>query len=241
MDLREVPSAPFRRHPWELARMRFFRALIAEAQPSPRSVLDAGAGDGFFAQHVVDLVAAGARVVCWDANYDADEREDGGVIYTRARPAGRFELVLLMDVLEHIDDDAGFLSDVVRQHLTPGGLVVISVPAWSFLYGNHDVALGHVRRYAPVQLAALIEGCGLRLERQGSLFHTLVLARVAQNVRDRVTRAAPATPDVTWRHGEASGRLVEAALRAENALSGWLARAGVALPGLTSWALCRPR
>src|SRR4051812_17823908 len=105
MDLREVPSEPFRRHPWELARMRFFRGLIAEAAPRPASVLDAGAGDGWFAQHMIDLCAPGARVVCWDANYLDGERRDGGITYTRERPDGRFELILLMDVLEHIDDD----------------------------------------------------------------------------------------------------------------------------------------
>lgn len=54
--------------------------------------------------------------------------------------------VLLADVLEHIEDDKNFLADIL-ENLRPGAIVVITVPAFQFLWSRHDLVLGHVRRY----------------------------------------------------------------------------------------------
>jgi len=54
--------------------------------------------------------------------------------------------VLLADVLEHVSDDRLFLEDILTA-LKPGTIVVITVPAFRFLWSRHDVALGHLRRY----------------------------------------------------------------------------------------------
>lgn len=59
---------------------------------------------------------------------------------------GEIDVVLLADVLEHVDDDVSFLSDIVRR-LPAGAIVVVSVPAHPFLWSRHDVVLGHRRRY----------------------------------------------------------------------------------------------
>ncbi|NOX42947.1 MAG: class I SAM-dependent methyltransferase [Gammaproteobacteria bacterium] len=56
------------------------------------------------------------------------------------------DVVLLADVLEHIEDDTGFLGDIIES-LKPGTLIIITVPAHKILWSNHDVALGHKRRY----------------------------------------------------------------------------------------------
>lgn len=57
-----------------------------------------------------------------------------------------YDLVLLMDVMEHVDDDLGFLSAAL-EHLKPGGIVAINVPAHMTFYSKYDEVVGHKRRY----------------------------------------------------------------------------------------------
>lgn len=74
--------------------------------------------------------------------------------------AGRWpeiDAVLLADVLEHVEDDADFLRDLV-QRLKPGAVLLITVPAHQFLWNEHDVALGHKRRYSPAGIGMLASG-----------------------------------------------------------------------------------
>ncbi len=67
---------------------------------------------------------------------------------------GRARVVLLMDVLEHIDDDREFLSRIVAA-VNPGAVVFITVPAGESLWSEHDVSFGHFRRYSSESLRAL--------------------------------------------------------------------------------------
>ena len=70
-------------------------------------------------------------------------------------PAATASVVTLLDVLEHLDDDASALREMVR--LTrPGGLSVITVPALQMLWSDWDVVLHHRRRYSRSQLLGLV-------------------------------------------------------------------------------------
>jgi SAM-dependent methyltransferase len=252
MDLRERTREPFCRHPWEVARFRFFSAIVRShvVPRGPATVLDAGAGDGWFARELAAQVGTLHRIVCWDTGYDAEAcaalraTSDDRVTYRRDRPAHEpFDLVLLLDVLEHVEDDAALLRTVVAENLAAGGAVLVSVPAWPPLYGRHDAALQHHRRYWPGELARLVHRCGLRTETAGGLFHSLLLPRALARVRERWTEApangAGAPDELRWQHGAWLRRLVDGALRVDNGLSRLAAAAGVRLPGLSAWALCR--
>lgn len=65
--------------------------------------------------------------------------------------------IVMHDVLEHIEDDAGAVAKV-HDLLVPGGVAVISVPAYQWLFGHHDVQLGHFRRYTRGGLVDLLAG-----------------------------------------------------------------------------------
>src|SRR5262249_25955645 len=65
-----------------------------------------------------------------------------------------YDLVLLIDVIEHLDDDLGFLSAAV-EHLKPGGIVAINVPAHMAFYSKYDEVVGHCRRYNVGRIAWL--------------------------------------------------------------------------------------
>ncbi|HNQ24716.1 MAG TPA: class I SAM-dependent methyltransferase [Phycisphaerae bacterium] len=87
------------------------------------------------------------------------ERFGGNVIKTPLHHVeledGCATVVTLLDVLEHIDDDAGALTEMIRL-VRPGGLIIITVPALMMLWSDWDVALHHRRRYSKPQLLRLI-------------------------------------------------------------------------------------
>ena len=76
---------------------------------------------------------------------------------------GRYDAVFLLDVIEHIPDDAAFLR-AAFQHLRPGGLSVINVPAGLGLSSEYDRVAGHLRRYTPRGLATLLDRCGIETQ-----------------------------------------------------------------------------
>jgi SAM-dependent methyltransferase len=251
MDLTEVPAGPFRRHPWEVARARFFGRVFREMglPATPRAVLDVGAGDGYSAGALLPELPAGSSVVCLDTNYSAGdlrrymEAAPAGLSFVKERPTTRFDLLLLLDVLEHVEDDHGFLVDLVRQNLAPGGSVLVSVPAWQPLFGRHDVGLLHHRRYSPAACRALLTAGGLDILRSGGLFHSLLLARLAAVIGERASRRLGRQPRARahlgeWRGGVALSSVLERVLTLDNAVTHALARRDWALPGLSFWAVC---
>lgn len=166
MDLTEIPEGEtFLRHPWELVRGRFF-ADVLRPLLSGRAVtlLDAGAGDGWFAQRLADEHPS-LSVICFDPGYVGDTRpanSDGRVTYVATQPPGPFGVITLLDVLEHVEDDAAALKKIAAL-LSPGGLAVVLVPAIPALYGPRDRSEGHFRRYSARRLRAAMEGAGLRV------------------------------------------------------------------------------
>jgi SAM-dependent methyltransferase len=90
---------------------------------------------------------------------------------------GWADVVLLLDVIEHLDDDAAGLR-AARRVLRDAGVLVVTVPAYRWLWSGHDVALGHRRRYGAAGLRRLVEGAGYRVERL-TYFNTVLFPVVA--------------------------------------------------------------
>lgn len=77
---------------------------------------------------------------------------------------GKYAGILLLDVIEHIHDDTSFLKASL-EHLKPGGIVVINVPALELLSSKYDIAAGHQRRYTKSLIRDLFTRCGIQEER----------------------------------------------------------------------------
>jgi len=256
MDLRERPAGSFVRHPWEVARAHFYTRLVAKRLPPAPTVLDVGAGDGYLAGRLAEALPARARVVCHDPNYtDAElakfSAESPALRFSREAPGERFDLVLLLDVLEHVASPEPFLASLVERNLKPEGWLLVSVPAWAELFIRHDVMMGHHLRYRPRQLLEIVERAGLRTAEHGGVFLTLLLPRALQKLYElrRGVRSRPGDPYVpspgdeyyagTWSAGPAATAAVTAILSVDAAVSAWSALRGVRLPGLSTWAMCR--
>ena len=126
-------------------------------------VLDFGAGTGTFAYSLSGLVRTVSAVET-DSQLLANLRASAVV---NAEPdvadfASSFDLVYLVNVLEHIEDDSAALVKIARS-VSPSGLVMIYVPASPLLFSNFDRAVGHYRRYTTRSLRAVAEKAGLAI------------------------------------------------------------------------------
>lgn len=233
------------RHPWEVARAEFFRNLAATScdLSLPRTVLDVGAGDGWFADEIAPSLAPGSTIVCWDVNYDAtqlDAPTSQLVRRTATRPTGAFDLVFLLDVLEHVTDDDALLRDDVVPLLTDDAVLIVSVPAHPRLFSAHDTFLRHCRRYRPRALTELL-GRHLDVVHHGSLFSSLVAGRASQVAIERAGRRREQTGVGAWTGGPLLTRALTAVLRTDARIGSALGARGLRLPGLSAWAVCHPR
>jgi SAM-dependent methyltransferase len=75
----------------------------------------------------------------------------------------KFDLIGAFDVIEHIDDDLGS-AKALHDALNPGGVALFTVPAYQFLWSQHDVANHHKRRYTRTGFRKLLEEAGFRVE-----------------------------------------------------------------------------
>jgi len=147
-------------------------------------ILDVGAGSGFFSRLLLRESLA-TEALCVDPNYAREWDDEVDRKPKRFRKfCGNVEadLVLLMDVLEHVQDDAGLLMDYVKK-VPSGTRFMITVPAFQFLWSAHDVFLQHKRRYTLDGLEAVVVRSGLRPMRAsyyfGFVFPIAALTRLA--------------------------------------------------------------
>lgn len=142
---------------------------------SPHSVLDVGAGSGFFSREILMHTNA-KEAICVDTGY-AEEREEilvnKKIRFLRNVNKIEADLVLMMDVLEHVEDDIGLLQNYVSK-VPSGTYFLITVPAYMFMWSEHDDYLQHKRRYTLAQLESALRNAGLDIV-QGSYYYGLVL------------------------------------------------------------------
>ncbi len=253
MDLRERPSSSTTRHPWETSRMQFFRRVLEGLEEHPSRWLDAGAGDAWLA-HQLKSSLPGVALTCWDAYYRDEDLEQlpkqhESTTFVRQAPEGPFDLITALDVLEHVEDDAAYL-ETLRQSLRPGGIFLMSVPAWPSLFTDHDTRLAHFRRYRPDVAEALLRGGGFDIVEGGGLFHSLLPVRALGKTLEVLRKGAetlgikePAEEkaDLGWTAPEGVTNAIVGALNLDHSLARRLGKTPVALPGLSYWALCRRR
>ncbi len=104
-----------------------------------------------------------------------------------------FDLVLAFDVIEHVEDDAGFIAAMAAS-LKPGGALAVHVPAWPFMWSRHDEILEHKRRYTRRGLRELLLGQDLVLEHLGwsncSIFVPAAAVRLLRRAFSKEPQAA---------------------------------------------------
>jgi SAM-dependent methyltransferase len=184
-------------HWWFVARRKILAEVIRRiAQPPKRSrVLEVGCGTG----HNLEMLGTFGKLDACEldaiARGMATDRLGRPVLEARLPDlsmfkAGSYDLIALLDVLEHVPDDSGSLA-AIRKLLKPGGALLLTVPANKWMWSAHDVAHHHFRRYTRRELGELIREGGFEVQFL-SYFNTLLFpvvaaARILGKLRGRDT------------------------------------------------------
>jgi SAM-dependent methyltransferase len=154
-------------HFWIRRRFEVLRRIANSLIRSSRHAAEIGCGNGLLQRDIEDYY--GMSVAGFELNEVALQRNVSRLsplycynIHQRNPEfRARFDLLLLFDVLEHIEDESRFLQSV-KFHLAESGTLVINVPAHQFFFSDYDRAAGHVRRYSVGQLAKVAELNGFK-------------------------------------------------------------------------------
>lgn len=175
---------------WFVARRDAAARFLRDHAPPerPLRILDAGCGTG----GMLDLFRTwpDAEAVGVDLSPEAlrfsrgrgHSRLVGGDLNCLPFRSDSFDVVTALDVIEHVADDDRAVAELTRV-LRPGGILVASVPAYGLLWGPHDVALHHRRRYGGGEFEALLRRAALVVEKRTHLVTALFpLAAVSRLV-----------------------------------------------------------
>lgn len=188
MDIKEehILGDAIVHHWYYISKGRAMRRFIKDFQVP--EVLDVGAGSGVFSRQLLDYGFC-QSAVCVDPGYpvESSEIQRGKPIhFVKSLERVDQRLILMMDVLEHVEDDLALLKSY-SDPMPSGGHVLITVPAFQFLWSGHDVFLEHYRRYTLPQVESLVERAGLTPVRGryffGSLFPVIAFMRWQQRCR----------------------------------------------------------
>lgn len=151
-------------------------------------VLDVGAGSGIFSKQLIDHGRT-QDAICVDPGYDSDRQEQyhgQPISFVRSVNWVDRDVILMMDVLEHVDDDIALLRQYTAS-APKGTHVLITVPAFRFLWSGHDVFLEHRRRYTAAMIEGTVRAAGLEVVRTryffGLLFPVIAVLRLYNRLR----------------------------------------------------------
>jgi SAM-dependent methyltransferase len=178
-------------HWWFAGRRQILNHLLHSLQLSPKSsILEVGCGTGANIPMLRDFGSVAA------VELDAVSRERVRATMNADVAAGslpddlpyadrKFDVICLFDVLEHVERDQEALC-VLRKRLAPNGLLIITVPAYQWLYSSHDAQHHHYRRYTARQVRTMAKAAGLRPTRVGYyntlLFPLALVRRLAEKL-----------------------------------------------------------
>ena len=179
-------------HWWYRARRDILSDLIARqiSLPADARILEIGCGTG----HNLAMLGHFGRVDAIEvdgAARDVASRRLGRAVMNAPLPAlagveaGTYDLIAILDVLEHVEEDRDALIGMASK-LKPGGRILITVPAHPWMWSAHDVVNHHKRRYTRGTLKAVVGEAGLKLEMlswfNSLLFPLAAAARLAGRV-----------------------------------------------------------
>lgn len=259
MDLRELAlnSNP-NRHPWELARIQVVKKLIADhlgdIQKSNAVVLDVGCGDIYLIEQIADeyphVQFAGADIEFNDEIIRILEERVSGKkisIYNSLEAASSslsrdIDIVFLLDVIEHIEDEITFLSEMIKDpNITDSTRILITVPAFQSLFANHDEFLGHYRRYTNKTLRSRLVQAGLEVDKIGYFFFTLIFYRILELIKEKFSKKPDndAQGIGDWDKGPGISNFMLKVMLLDFKFFYGLSKIGIKFPGLSNYAICR--
>jgi ubiquinone/menaquinone biosynthesis C-methylase UbiE len=176
---------------WFVGRRRLVCDILGNESTNgePLRILDVGCGTGanmlaFSAHGEVHGVDPSSQAVTFCERRSVSRVKQASV-ENLPYPDSFFDVVTILDVLEHTDDDLAALKEVKRV-AKPNALIISTVPAYGFLWSEHDEALQHRRRYSAHEVRNKMTVCGFDVERSSYfvtlLFWPIFLMRIFQGL-----------------------------------------------------------
>jgi len=215
------------------------RALAGVEPPNPARILDAGCGSG---RNMVELARLGTVTgvelsetsVCLARARGVGEVIEGSVLEMPFEPDS-FDLAVSLDVIEHLDQDLDALREL-RRVVAPGGALLITVPAYEWLWSGHDEINHHYRRYTRRTLQRVAQQAGWEQVRT-TYFNSLLLpVAILLRALDRLSTKTTESSLDLWVPPEPLNWVLERPLALEAALIG---RGGRIPAGLSLLAVFR--
>ncbi len=194
MDVREqeILGTEIDQHWYYMSKGAALLAFVREL--SFKTIVDVGAGSGFFSRVLLAQTAA-QRAICVDPAYEnegTDFISGKPIHFQRSLSNVEAEIVLMMDVLEHVDDDGALIRDYAARVKGPA-YFLITVPAFQWLFSQHDVFLQHRRRYKLEEIEAVAVESGLELVRSSYFFGFVFPLAAVRRIAGRILHSANET------------------------------------------------
>lgn len=213
---------------WYSGRRRLILKVVAELYKNysdkSMNILDAGCGTGINLRYLLDYGDAYGLDISNEALKFSRIRGLSSLIcgsVDRLPLTNEFfDLVVALDVIEHIQEDLTAIRELNRV-LRPGGSLIVTVPAFQFLWSNHDLAVHHKRRYTRSELRDILGLGGFIVER-ATYWNFLLFLPVAimRLLKKATTSEQNKQTDLVELPAPMNG-LLKALLRVENGILGW--------------------
>jgi 2-polyprenyl-3-methyl-5-hydroxy-6-metoxy-1,4-benzoquinol methylase len=196
-------SRLYREHWWWRVRERILlrevRKILGGRAPDAR-MLDVGCGAALF----FDALQAFGHVEGIESDRIAveqsgrwRERIHHGELATFQTDRA-YDLVLLLDVLEHVPHPEPLLRESARL-LTPGGALLVTVPAFDWLWTSHDDLNHHVKRYTAGEVRQLLRSAGLEVASTRYLFQSLIVPKLLVRAKESLMPSSASVPRIPRR------------------------------------------
>ena len=213
----------YRRHWWWRVRERIvldrIRLVLGDRAHHAR-ILDIGCGAGLFFDALEPLghvEGVESDPIAVEQSGRWRSRIHVGELETFVSD-GPFDVILALDVVEHVRNPDIMLRQAAT-FLARDGCMLITTPAFDWLWTSHDRLNHHVKRYTAREMRALVRAAGLAHIDTQYLFQSLVLPKLIVRTREMLRPSVPSVPQVPPR---ALNRALETWFHVENAIAGWL-------------------
>jgi len=190
----------FEKHWWWRSRTELIVEKIRQLRPVSgwKRILDVGCGNALFFDRLAEFgEVEGVEPAADLVNPKGPHRGQifVGPFDANFRPGKSYSLVLMLDVLEHLQDPVGALHHALEL-LESDGTIIITVPAFMALWTNHDVLNHHQARYTKTTFRKVAEPAGLRITEERYLYHWTCPVKLGVRVKEKLLSAKPAAPKV---------------------------------------------